>query len=54
MNYVVHLTFKRGPGMSMTVQAESEQAAIERVKREAVGYGFDEPVKKQNAVPVNH
>ena len=48
--YTVNLDFKRGPSFGMSdIPACSEQEAIERVKREAFGCGFTDPVKKVTA-----
>ena len=50
MTYNVILDFKRAPGFAISVEATSEQDAIERAKRLAPQYGFTEPVKKAKAI----
>lgn len=51
MTYNVILDFKRAPGLALSVEATSEQDAIEQAKRLAPQYGFDQPVKKAKAIP---
>lgn len=52
MNWNVTLDFKRGASFGpLPVKAVDKDAAIEQAKREALDYGFDQPVKKVVAVP---
>lgn len=51
MNWKVTLDFKRGPSFGMVLPADDKATAIAKAKREAVDFGFDEPVKKAVAVP---
>lgn len=52
MTFNVTLDFKRGPSFRLVkVQAANKEDAIFHAKREAQGFGFDEPVKKATAVP---
>lgn len=52
MTFHVTLDFKRGASFGpLPVQAANEQEAIQQATREALGFGFDQPVKKATAVP---
>lgn len=44
--YYVTLDFKKGPSFSYEVKAKTHTEAIKVARREAPGYGFDQPVKK--------
>ncbi len=53
MNWNVTIDYKRGPAFgAIPVIAPTAEQAIEQAKQEAVGYGFDQPVKKATAVQV--
>lgn len=52
MTFNVTLDFKRGASFGpLPVQAANKEDAISQAKREAQGFGFDQPVKKATAVP---
>lgn len=46
MRYYVTLDFKKGPSFGYEVKAPSASDAEKIARREAPGYGFDQPVKK--------
>lgn len=59
MNWKVTLDYKSGPSFGMVLPvddsvpaADNKAAAIAEAKREAPGFGFDQPVKKATAVQV--
>lgn len=52
MKFKVNIDFKKGPSFGIEVSAPNKDDAIRIAKREAVGCGFDEVVKKVVAVLV--
>jgi hypothetical protein len=47
MSYQVTIDFKRGPSFGpLPVIADDRSQAREKAKSEAIGYGFDAPIKK--------
>ena len=50
MRFKVNIDFKKGPSFGMEIIATSKEDAILIAKREAVGMGFDQAVKKASAV----
>ena len=51
MTYQVTIDFKRGPSWSVKVNAPDEESAAYQARKEAVGLGFDEVVKKVTVRP---
>lgn len=49
MNYRVEIDFKRGPGLGMSCEAESEAEAIQKTKEFARACGYTSPVKTVKA-----
>lgn len=52
MNYLVTIDFKRGPSCGpMKINAPNADSAAWQARKEAVGLGFDEVVKKVTVRP---
>ena len=46
MAYHVTIDFKRGPSIGLNLIAEDRSQARSKAANEALGYGFDAPIKK--------
>jgi hypothetical protein len=46
MAYQVTIDFKRGPSIGLNVIADDRSQARSKAEYEAIGYGFDAPIKK--------
>lgn len=51
MTYQVTIDFKRGPSLQLKIDAPDKDSAAWQARKEAVGLGFDEVVKKVTVRP---